>query len=95
MSKSLETNLAEMVVEEWGFHDTSFHIIIDDPERDSYDIQVKYYVDADRGGFCGYVDRTILTGITQSEAVAIEKKLNRVVDQKKKAHYAQFEEATA
>lgn len=54
-----------------------FLVVIDDPERGVYEVQVKRYIDADRAGFCGYINEVVYEDLDQVEASEIARKLNQ------------------
>jgi hypothetical protein len=68
----------------------TFSVIYDDPESGTYAVQVRYYVDADRAGFCDYVTEIVYDELDQVEADEIVKKLTKFKNAERKAEYVKY-----
>lgn len=55
-----------------------FNVLIDDPDRGTWAVSEKHYVDADRAGYCGYDDEPVIEGLDQVDAVWLAKSLNEM-----------------
>lgn len=89
MPRALEDILADALVRNvWADDWPKFAIAINDPERGTYDVIVKRYIDADRAGFCGWVTDVLVDDLEQSEAVAVENALNAVTERWRKERAA-------
>lgn len=74
-------------------HDSKFKVVVDDPERDLWDVIETHYVDADRAGYCGYMDDGVVEGLGQSDAVWLACRLNELAEQRRVAWKARFTNA--
>lgn len=60
----------------------TFSVVIEDPERGRYGVNVERYIDADRAGFCGYVTDEVYTDLDQVTASEFTRKLNGFVEER-------------
>ena len=69
--------LAEIVRSSRHHYDgDEFRVVVDDPNKETWSVEHKHYVDADRGGYCGCVHREVIDDLSQPEATALAKILN-------------------
>lgn len=82
MPETTHTDLAIGTLLNQFHSDSKFTVVVDDPDKDEWDVRERHYVDADRAGYCGYSDNTIAHGLSQSNAVWLADKLNELQDKR-------------
>lgn len=68
----------------------TFSVVIDDPDSETYAVRARAFHDADRAGFSDYINKEIMTGLSQVEASAIVKLLTDERQRQKEERDAYF-----